>query len=291
MPANVEWEIPFEILVDAADPSGTTFQFNTALGSGDRYLLDPKKCSCGVALRVTSDPIPQADGAIFHRRYRHGYVMNLAVEFWDDEVQACDTKLREMNDTLMGVLNDLLNAENARILWTPSGYSDDRMLDRIQLGPADVAATLEQPGGFTVVTFSVDTPFPYAIDKTEIDTTILDGATATITNAGSVMQWAVMRVSNADANWSVTNMSVVDDLGNPLAMVYNDALPDAPSISGGNYGEFDHFKNAAYLNGNSSNLKPGIVMTSSDFFPLVRGPNVIQPVGCDVLVLSNNAWA
>lgn len=299
MPANVEWDIPFTIQTDSSDLTRPHLDLNAAAGgttTGWRFLLDPKKCSCGVPLRVTSDDVPQADGAIFHRRYRGGYFMQLVIELWHNEIGAtedkvaCKTALREMNDELMRVLNPLLNAERGRILWTPSGYSDQRMLDRVQLAVA-ASSVQEDPLGTTIITVGVDTPFPYAIDKTEIQTTVLDGATVTIANAGTIEQFPVLRVSGPTSAFTITNHSVLDDNGDALKMVYSAALPGASAVGGGAYIEFDHFKNTAYLNGFQTNMKPGIDVASSDFFPLVAGDNDIEADGADVLVLSNNAWA
>ena len=45
------------------------------------------------------------------------------------------------------------------------------------------------------VVFQLGTPFPYAIDLTEVDVVITDGSTAVVTNAGNAAQQPVMPVA------------------------------------------------------------------------------------------------
>jgi Siphovirus-type tail component, C-terminal domain len=288
VPANVEWNIPFEILPDSSDTS-TVLVFNEQTTDGF-FVFDAPECKCGFPLRLTEDDIPQADGAIFHRRYRGGYFMQLKIALWetaDDE--ACDAVLRMMNDELSRFINAMQNADRGRILWQPSGYSDQRMLDQVQLA---VATDSIIENGVTFITVGFDTPFPYAIDKTQT-TTPLDGGTDgdILTNLGTADFWPVIKVFGATSAFTITNESVVDDLGNPLQIVYDASLPGAAAIGGGDYVEIDCFRNTVYLNGNQANRKAGIDIEQSDFFPLVVGPNVITISGATADVLWNHAWA
>lgn len=290
MPATVEWNtIPFELLPDSSD-TATVLVFNEETTDG-LFVFDATQCKCGYPLRITEDDIPQADGAIFHRRYRGGYFMQWAIELWESsEVPACDEMLRVMNDTLMRFLNPLIRADRGRILWDPSGYSDQRMLDQVQLA---VAIEGINEGGVTTITVGFDTPFPYAIDKTQITTTLAGGTDGdTVTNLGTVEFWPVFKVYGATSSFTITNESVVDDAGDPMEIIYDASRPGAAAIGGGgDYVEIDCFRNTVYLNGNEANRKAGIDIENSDFFPLAVGENVITISGATADMLWNHAWA
>ena len=59
------------------------------------------------------------------------------------------------------------------------------------------------------------------------------------------------------------------------------------------WGDMDfngHMRNTAYLDGDVANRKAGIVLSTSDFWPMVQGTNTIHPEGCDIDVLWQSAW-
>lgn len=288
---NIEWgSIPFELQTPySADP----LTFNDEANPVGLFLLDDAKCSVGAALRVTKDNIPQASGAIMHRpRLQAETLMTLGVEFWKDrENPACDSQLVDMNDLLFAHLNALLDADGGRVQWTPSSHGT-RILDEV-LWAVATSAFIE--GAVRGYTFGIDSPFPYAITLSQAETVIASGATVTLTNAGTAPFYPVVKVapssSVAASSFSIQNLSVLDDDGNPFQLVYDSTLPGAVAIGVGDYVEFDFFRNTAYLNGSGANRKAGIDITLSDFFPLNPGANLITVTGADATFLTNDAWA
>lgn len=290
-----QWEVPFELFVESVG----TLTLNAA--EGQRFLLVPAECSARLPVRVTTDDdVPQGDGQIPHRRWRSGYSAHLAVQLWKDDGPACGADLVEMLDLLGCYLNPMVRtgtqagSPNARLIWTPTG-ADDRMFDRIQLR-AEPFPSLDA-GGITKVEFDIDTLLPYYMATTEDDTVIALDGSASIVNGGNTDFYPVIRVNGPTSAFTITNNSVLDPFGNPLQIVYDDSLPGADAIGNGDYVEIITFLGTAYLNGNSANLKAGIDMRQSDFWPLAPecqldgNPNDIEITGADALVLSNWAWA
>ncbi len=185
--ATLEFDIPFTIISPFA-----TLALNTPDANGRIYQVNPARSVGRRTIRVNKDPVPQADGQIFHERYANGYEMQLAVQLWQaaDKV-ACDVALCEMRDELYGVLWSLLRPpdEEGRLFWTPS-CSADRMLDKIQI--FSINDPEEGDEGQMEVTFVVDSPFPYAM-STLLTQTVLNG-TGNVQNDGNVEFWPVIRV-------------------------------------------------------------------------------------------------
>lgn len=287
---NLEWStIPFQI-----DSPYGTLTFNDDSNPVGLFLLDDKKCSVGAALRITKDDIPQASGAILHRpRLQAETLMSLGVEFWADRTNvACGSQLVDMSDLLLAHLNALLDADGGRAQWTPSGHPT-RILDDVLWEAA--AVPFIEGDATRGYTFALDSPFPYAIDLSQVTTVIAAGATATITNGGSAPFYPVVKVAPPGSaplsSFSITNASVLDPDGNPFTLVYDASLPGGASIAAGHYVEFDFFRDTAYLDGSGANRKGGIDITVSDFFPLKPGANVITVIGGDATFLTNDAWA
>ncbi len=253
------------------------------------FLAVATKCRVQRSLRVTSDPIPQGDGQILHRRFSDGIELTIALELWkvvdtDNGEPACGEDLRIMLEHLGLYLQAILNGRG-RWFWTPSGYGDDRMLDECRW-LIDVSRELD--GKRTTVTFTIDSPFPYFIDATEqfgSDTLIADGGTAILTNAGNHETYPVIEAYGTTSAFSVINESLVDQDGNPLAIIYAGTTITTPD-----YAEIDVFNNSIYLNGNQANLKAGIDAENTDFFYLRPGDNEITVLGADVQFRLNNAW-
>jgi hypothetical protein len=244
-------------------------------------------------IRATSDPIPQGDGAILHRRFTNGTELTIPIQMWktigDPGEPACGEDLRVMLEYLALYVQSILNGRG-RWFWTPSGYGDDRMLDECRwLVPfsRDLSS-----GKLTTITFGIDSPFPYFIDSNEqfgSDTTIADGDTGILTNDGNMETYPVIEVLGGlggVTDFTITNNSLVDQNGDPLQIVYT----GNPAIPAGEYAEITVFDNKIYLNGNQQNIKSGIDAELTDFFYLRPGDNEIEPVGADVAFKFNNAW-
>jgi len=287
---NLQWgNIPLTLLSPFAN-----ITFNDDTNPVGLFLLDDSKCSISVALRVTKDDIPQGSGAIFHRpRLQSETLMTLGVEFYKDRhTPACDHQLVQMSDLLLGALNSLLDADQGRVEWTPSGFGT-RLLDDALWAVA--AVPFIEGTSIRGYTFGLDSPFPYAIDLAQTVVTVAAGATVTLTNAGSAPFLPVVKVSPASSvpltAFTLTNHTVLDVDGNPLMVVYDSTRPGAQTIAPGHYAEIDFFRNTIYLDGASTNLKPGLDVSTLDFFPINPGANSVTVTGGNADFLLNNAWA
>jgi hypothetical protein len=290
----LEWDVPFELIT----PQGTLL-FNQQQYVGTTPLgyfnLDPSRCSAGAGRRITRTNLAQKDGEIVHRKFKSGYVVELNCQLWEQSgaqgVPACGGVLREMGDLLDLHLNAIENADG-RLEWSPSEWPVgttppvDRMLDDVRaLGPSgqgsesfvSVAVEKDPEGPLTVVTFALLTPLPYVMDAPETTTVITAGGT--LTNGGNADFYPVVKVHGPTNTFTITNTSVTDEVGNPLEIHYDAGLPGANSILSGHYAELDLFRNTVYLDGNSTNLKAGIDVLNSDFFPLAPGANVLTVGG------------
>lgn len=253
------------------------------------FLVDTAASQVRVGVRAVVDDVSQGDGTVRHRRYLTGVEMLLAILLFEDEEQiACGTLRREMHDRLMGVQRSLLRAgdNQGRVLWTPDG-ADVRMLDDVQL--REYALTSLEPRRAPTVTFLVDSPYPYAIDFTQTEP-VIDGA-GSLTNNGNADFWPVIKVYGPASAFTLTNLSALDALGNPLQIVYDASLPGGVPIGGGGeYAEIDTFRNTIYLNGDQANLKGGLDVLASDFWPVKPGVNSIV-TDAESHFLLNDAWA
>lgn len=262
-------------------------------GSADGFFVAIDESSQGgTRVRSSKDDIPQADGSILHRRFLTGYEVTLTLTYMasNKATATCQTEpsSRAMNDTLMLHLMELVH-DNGRLLFYPTGAADARLLDQIQLLNGPVISI--EPG-VTSVTFTVDSPFPYLLNYTQIDTEIVSGGPETLVNGGTAPMYPVFQVYGPTDYFEIWNNDT------DLAIVYDSALPGAQSIASGDYAEIDTFRNTIYLNGDQDNLKPGIDITASDFFPLEVGSNEIEVTGdgtfsgppLEVHVLWQDAW-
>ena len=294
-----EWELPFDLFTEYGH-----LLFNQPIDSTTtrRFQLEPTRCRSGLPVRLVDDDVPQGDGKISHRRWRSGYQMHLAVApvLWDgdetvDAEPACGADLVEMLDLLGLHINELvrtgqIGGANARLFWTPSGH-DERMLDRVQLVAVTNTPGESDLGGY-LVEVDIDSTFPYYIEADDTETTIGSGATATINNPGNTDYLPVVEAYGAYGAFTLTNHSVQDLDGVDIAIVYDASLPGGDAVAGGDWVEFEFFRETAYLNGNVSGRKGSIDWSQSDFFPLVPGDNEIELSGGDhVVVKSAGAWA
>lgn len=277
MPLTLEWpEIPFRLETEAG-----VLTLNSEHGTtGYRFILDPRGCRAVRPLRVAVTPVPQGDGDIHHTRYAGGYQVRLAVQLWTDRGEpACGADLVAMHDLLMLHLEALRNGVVGRLVWTPTGAPDCRMLDHVRLLEVEPP---ESEAGVWSMTFSLDSPFPYAITCTEKQLA-LTGSNVAV-NAGNTEHWPVARVNGPTSAFVLTNQET------GLQVVYSASLPGAQSIPGGSYAEIDMFRHTIYLNGNGPNLKPGLDLEFTDFWSLLVGSNTITLSGATGLLLYNDAW-
>lgn len=278
----IEFTVPFELsrLVSSEPTDSLPFNAPSGLSSAAEmwFMLDEQKCWAKPGMRVTRDNIPQADGDIIHRSFTTGFQMHLAVQFWlTENDRACGEDLRVMWDALMRHLWPLIR-DDGRIQWTPSGYGADRMLNEVRMLEWP---TVSWQDGVASAEFDLYTRFPYAMDATQ-QTISLD---AIINNDGNAEFYPVIKVHGPASDFELLNFTT------GLNLSYDAGNPGAAAIAGGHFAEFDFFRNTVYLDGNSTNLKPGINVLGSDFWPIVIGPNVVQLVGDGTAeVLYNTPW-
>lgn len=274
------WEVPFTL----QSPTLGDLDLNVVDGNGRAYYLVPDACQDQIAVRATRTPIPAADGTIPNRRFLDSYITRLAIQLWANDAPACDQDLTDMTDDLMGWLWSMLNDEG-RLRWTPyTGYGDERMYDEVRW--LDDAEWSLDEAGFSRITFSLDTPFPYAIDATQ-QTIPVTSAGANLTNTGNTKHWPVIKVYGpvgAGSTFVIENTTTGEQLE------YDTNLPGAPTLAGGDYMEIDTFRNTAYKNGSGANMKPGIYVPDSDFWGLEPGVNALDSDGPSFDVLFNPPW-
>lgn len=249
------------------------------------FALVEEGCKAKRDLRVVSDPIPQADGEIFHRRFRSGTEVTLQVQLWETSSQyACGEARREMGEQLFGHLDALIN-NPGRLFWQPTGYGDERFLESARyMTPAEVSFNAHVP----TVTFTIDSPLPYVLDKTQVEHPVpVSTTTPIIMPEFSTNFWPVIKVDGAFSTFQIWNNSVQDEYGHDLTISYG---PPGPAVASGHYAEIVTFNETIYLDGSSSNLKSGIDATVTDYFYLKPGTNNISIIGASCRFLVNPAW-
>lgn len=297
---NLEWEVAHTIV----SPLGS-LDLNVAdEDTGRIYRIQPDGYKIVPSLRVTQDNISQADGSVLHPRWKTGLVATIKVSFQiasgadngADYTPACQADLREMDDLLALHLNAMRQLSvdansDQRLLWTPTGYGDQRMLVDVQvLSWPD--PSFDAQDNECSETFSLETPYPYAIDATEVDTDIDEGDSATINNPGTATQSPVIRLHGPSTGFTLQNADDLDPQGNPKEVVYDATRLGGTNIPSGHYVEIDFFQGSATLSGGSgldviASLDPEL----TDFFGMLPGDNDISVIGASATVLSNPAWA
>lgn len=288
MSANVEWDVPMTLLSPYA-----TLDLNTVLplvgNDAPFYMVQPPYQIVPAKFRPVSDSISQADGSSLQPPYIDGLVATLSVKYYvatrgDPAAKepACAEDLRLMHQTLMGVLNSL-RAYTAdpqaqqRYLWTPTGLGDRRMLTDVLLASWP---TVAYDGKEVTVTFSLGTPFPYAVDATEIDTVIADGTYVGVTNNGNAADSPVIEVAGATSVFTIENMETGE------IVAYNGS-----TIPGGHFAEIDFFKGTIFLDGSGADLIDGFDPNITDFWLLAPNTTtMVHVVGANITVKSSNSW-
>lgn len=251
--------------------------------SGERYLLVGSGCDMWQDVRAQQLNVPQEDGSLVQERFWTGTRLRLLIALWYNDSPACDEPLQTMVDTLSLHANSMIKAAWAgRFNWAPAG-ANQRLLDYMQISEREQWTWDVSDPSFVRASLTFDSPFPYAIDLTQT-TTNITGSTI-LNNTGNTTMFPVFKVNGSSSAFTLSN----DTTG--LSIVFDSALPGADPIPGGSYLEIDTFRNTAYLNGSGANYKDGIDVTSSDFFGLVPGSQVISISGApSVDVLWQAAW-
>lgn len=273
-----EWTAPFTLTSPGGD-----IDFNVDSGSGE-YRLVSDQCQVGVDLRITTDGLPQADGEVLHRRFKTGQTMRLVCQLLKNGEIAIGDDLVTLWAALTAALEGIRNpaeTDTCRIQWTPTGSSSDRALDRIRLLEAPSPAGLLPK----LVTFAVDTRYPYAIDLGAVSATITPSP-STIHNGGNTDSYPIVRLNGPFSFMQIQNLTT------GLSFTYDDTLPGAVAIASGHYLELDMFEMTARNDGDpGESRKAGIDVYTSDFFPLAPGDNSLETSAGTATVLWNAAFA
>jgi hypothetical protein len=290
--ANLEWDC---IPITLSTLQGT-LNFNTpdvlGTGEGGFYLLRREECRMGFTLRSTVDDISADDGSIVHKVLASGYEVRLSAELWafpgtdgNRGEPASGAVLVEMNDLLMRHLNRCRDDGLARLIWTPTGGSPQRMIDDLFWTDDEESSNGGGNDQVWVMTWGMRSPFPYAQDAAENTTTITDGNSDTLLNAGTARFYPVIKIYGPATDVTITNDA------NDGIIHYDSAQPGAVAIGGGDYVEVDTFRQTAFLNGDVANRLPGIDPFVTEFFKLEIGNNLIGVTGADIDILWQSAWA
>lgn len=279
-------------------PYGTLL-LNEVTGLGEpqwpRYQCVPASCNAGWQSRVVRTDIPGGDGSILGKGFATGVEVNMVVECWEhDEQPACGALLTEMMDNLRGHLYALLKDTQGvgRLSYDvpdasiPVTALDIRMVDDVQLGPIENPKLLDSVR--LQQAFTLDSPFPY-VQRENQQEEIINATTGAIVMTGTAWFMPVIRVYGpfTGGDFVITH----NDLG--VSISYDNARPGAPTIGSGQYLEIDTFRNVATKVAAGpvlSDAMAGVVLETSDFFPLVPGSNSIT-TNADARFLVNQAWA
>ena len=205
---------------------------------------------------------------------------------------ACGADLREMGEKLVFNLNAIrkFTSDSQRLSWVPTGYGDDRMIDNIELLQI-WTPSYDLDGQEALIAFAVESPFPYAIDATELDPPTIDvGDDSVLTNAGNSEMAPVFKLHGP-----VTVAATITNITSGVQITYDPALPGAVNIPSGHYAEINVFNGTCIKDSDGDNLIAGIDPAGSDFWPIFNfapGDNDVGLSGAGTLdVIYNNAWA
>jgi len=296
---NIEFDVPMSI-VSPYGPPGLPLNQQLPLDFADNthsffYMVRPGGYQIVPGkFRSVIDSISQADGVSMQEPYIDGLIATMTVEYWETpgstdpaaRVLACGAVARQMDEILLGVLNSLRHwttdpNNDQRYIWTPTGAGSDRLLTDVLLASWPTVS-IDPPS--ISRTFSLGTPFPYAIDIAQLSPTLADGSTTTLTNGGNASFSPVMRVAGP------TTVFLIENNTTGKILSYDGTRPGAVAIGGGDYAEIDFFQGSIFLNGSGADLIAGLDPVATDFFTFDPGPNSITVTGADVTVLYNNAW-
>lgn len=289
---NLEWDVPHEILSPLGNVELNTIYSGTGSGGGPVtstpccYRVLPDSYKIVPTMRVTQDNVSQQDGSVLHPRYISGQTATIKLEYslvpdgvGPDALPACGADLRLMHEYLMVNIQALLRPvagvdpnTNQRLIWTPTGAGDTRILQAVQ--------TLGWPqpsynGLWAQVEFELESPYPYAINGTP-DPLSVTGAV--IPNDGDAPFWPVFHVASGVTTFTISNI----DTGETI--FYNGA-----SI-GGTFAEIVTFDGTIFQDGSGADLVDGLVPTETDFFPIQPGGTTVGITGSTATVEAHDAY-
>lgn len=284
---NLEWDVPHQIV----SPEGTLDLNVIDPATGLMYQIQPGGYKIVPTIRVTQDNVSQQRGSVVHPGYTSGLVASMTVFYAKyptleapDFEAACQAEMMGMHQALMLHVQALMVADpvdpntSQRLIWTPTGLGQNRMIQAVQTLAWPDPAWVETPAGWAV-TFSLYSPFPYAIDAEEDDTVVADGATVLIPNAGDTPFYPVYEI---DAGTSVFVITNEDDTSQIISY-------DGVAIGGGG-AEMVTFDGTIFQDGSGADLIAGLDPPNTDFFPIQPGGTSVRIDGGSMTVKSNSAY-
>lgn len=294
---NIEFDVAMEI-VSPYIPAGLPINQQLPVVANKSYFFMVRPSGYQIVpgkFRSVVDSISQADGDSMQEPYIDGLIATMTIEYWEAvggdpaaRTLACAQSAREMDQMLVGALNSLRRwtadpNNDQRYIWTPTGAASNRLLTNVLLTSWPSVA-LDPEGIGVQRTFSIGTPFPYAIDIAQSSPTLADGSSTVLTNHGNAAFSPVMQVHGATTLFQITNTTT----GKTVA--YDGSRPGAVAIAGGHYAEIDFFQSSIFLDGSGADLVAGLDPNLTDLFTLEPGANTIDVTGASVTVLYNDAW-
>lgn len=278
-----EWENVYQLIAPNDDDLILNDHAN-ANGLG-YFLTSRDNAEAGTDIRSTGDPVPQGFGTIWHRCFANGYVVTMPIELWVDQNQVanCTTtpSAQLMLDNLLRFYRRMMDG-GGRILYNPSN-SGTRLLDALYAIDKPVVV---EGVATTTVTLRFGSEFPYMVDFDQNDDFIDSGSpTITLTNDGSSPMYPVFKVYGAFDDFVLANTTT------GAQIVYDDTLPGAVSVGGGDHIEILTFRNTVYLNGSGASRKAGIDIETSEFFALEVGDNALQITSSGTAPTVEILWA
>lgn len=267
-----EYGVPYTL-----ESPGGDIDFNVDLGGGGRYRIIDVELD--VDIRGDMDPLSQRDGGVIHPKFLDPARVIVTGEIEDDgSLTLRRTLLEALKKSVLYTAR-----ANGRLLWTPSGYGDDRMMDRIRLGYWRPIKSKSPDAAVTkVFEFGLDCPDPLSYDATEIVTHIT--ASGTVPNAGNAPSWPVIKVNGPTTGFTVTNA----DLGEAIVV---DGSGFGFSVASGHYVEIDTKREVVTLDGDVLFYGSEVDWTASVFGAVSPGGDTYTLSGAPSMdVLSNNAW-
>lgn len=271
----MEFSVPYALIT----PAGT-ISFNP--GSGDGYYLENVEGLDGGAVRTSLDDLPQHDGTLLHRFFRSGFQVRLTGRI---QANAGNTTRRTSEDVLRGYTARLLRptatelVSSCRLHWTPSGYSDDRMIDAVQLfEPVVITSHPSYGANVKQFEFVLASPYPYVEDYSQATQAFASGATHTVTNAGNVDVYPVIELTGTFTTPTVTNTTT------------GETVTFLSGISSPRTAEVDCFRKSIFTD-LGVDLLGKIDWTTSVFPRLVPGANSLTFTGVAGSIKWNNGWS
>lgn len=256
--------IPYVLETPAGD-----LTFNPSAGANGYYLTDVT--GMGAAVRSSSSPRPQADGAIVYDAFRgelapvlQGYIK--CAQPGDSEATALAARSALIDDLRAAVYS--LMREDGLLRFTPSGESERQLMGVRQLERPDIAGNQGLVKQFSIMLITGD-PIAYAAGTASTVQRTNTGTVAAV-NSGNVPTLPVIRV---EGPWTSSSSIVVTNTTTGLSWTVT-----GTSASDGDYIEADH-KAETLVNASGASYLQYLEPASSEFFPLEPGSNTISLAG------------